>query len=216
MRTYLIAATILIVAGACSKPAEKYAECNERCTIMKSSFGKRICRSSCERSVYGEFDQEKLTDLCKDGDSTACIRFAARALPGEGPAVDALLQARCDAKDGECCGVLGKIYKKGKLVKKDKPKGYKLMEQGCRLGASFACASPTLKYMGKRDYKPALELASAGCTGGAKWSCGLLGVLYRDGKGVTRDVGKAKKFFSKACNQGVKMSCKALRRLRRL
>ena len=38
-------------------------------------------------------------------------------------------------------------------------------------------------------------------------SCNSLGYMYRDGKGVTKDYGKAMKLYEKACDGGIARGC---------
>lgn len=109
--------------------------------------------------------------------------------------------------------MLGKAYRRGVVVKRDKPKGYVLMEKGCTLGNVSACASPALNYLLTKKYDKAKVLFTKGCDGGAKMSCGMLGVMYRDGKGMPRDLVKAKVLLRKSCKLGNKSACKAARRI---
>ncbi|MCA9672250.1 MAG: sel1 repeat family protein [Myxococcales bacterium] len=206
-------ALILLVglaAAGCKSPSEKYEACAAKCSSFKTDLVRDVCEGSCARTAYGDLDVDKLRGLCEKGDSRACLRFASRAPKGE---VASVLEARCNANDKMCCGLLGRMLKDGKILAKNKTKGYALMEKACKMGAPNFCASPALGYMTKREYDRAAPLATTGCNGGAKWSCGLLGVMYRDGKGVSRDRGKAKLYLGKACRKGLQMSCKALRRL---
>lgn len=202
---------ILVLLAGCSSPKQKMQECQQKCVGLKSDFAKRICDGVCEKKVYGELDSDKLASLCDKDDPTACLRFAVKATDPE--KVGTKLQACCDRGTAECCGLLGKMYSRGKILKPDKAKGYGLMEKACSLGDGTACASPGLEHMRKQSYKRAQELFALGCDKDSKFACGLLGVLYRDGKGVARDTAKARKLLDKACRLGADSSCKALRRL---
>lgn len=195
----------------CSSPKQKLEKCQVPCAALKSELAKEVCMSSCERTVYGDFAPDKLASLCDKDDAVACLRFAVKAT--DTAQVAAKLQACCNRKNSVCCGGLGKMYSRGKVLKLDKEKGYALMEQACGLGDGTSCASPGLEQMGKGNLKRAQELFALGCDKDSPYACGLLGVLHRDGRGVPRDIPQAKKFLDKACRLGAEMSCKALQRL---
>jgi TPR repeat protein len=181
---------------------------------MKSGFAKDICNGVCERKIYGEFEDDKLKSLCDDNDSTACLRYAFSAGKTDKGAAAGALQGCCDRKNVACCGILGRMYRRGKLLDKDPKKGYPLLEKACNMGIEGAkfCASPGLHHM-RKDNKKAKALFENGCKGDSKASCGMLGVMYRDGMGIPRDKAKAKTFMTKACTLGYKVACKAVRRL---
>lgn len=204
----------LLLTG-CASPQEKVAKCQSKCSKFKVDMVINICKGRCESEVYGEMDEGKLEKLCGEGDAIACLRFATKAGSGRADAVAAKLQGCCDGKKvAKCCGFLGKMYSRGKVLKTDKPKGYALMEQACGMGDTTSCTSPGLQHMTKGAYDKALKLFKTGCDADAKNACGLLGVLYRDGKGVPADTAKARTLMDKACRLGSSMSCKAVKRLR--
>lgn len=205
---YLLLAVLLV---GCSSPKQKYDKCQQKCAVVKTDIARRICDNVCERQAYGELDADKLASLCDDNDPIACLRYALKTTDADKIATK--LQACCDRKTAQCCGVLGKMYSRGKILKTDRPKGYGLMEQACSLGDGTSCASPGLEQLTKRNYERARQLFALGCEKDSKHACGLLGVIYRDGKGVPRNTAEAKKYLDKACKLGAEASCKALRRL---
>lgn len=204
-----------LALGGCSSPKEKVASCKEKC-VGKSKLVKDICNGVCERKIYGEFDEDKLKSLCADdADHTACLRYAIRIGKSDKAGAAAALSGCCDKGNVTCCGFLGRMYRRGGLLDKDKTKGLALMEKACNMGPDGAkfCISPGLHYM-RKDNKKAKDLLEKGCNGNSAPSCGMLGVMYRDGMGVTRDTAKAKKFMGMACDKGYKVACKAVRRLK--
>ena len=207
-------AVAALCASGCSSPKEKLAKCQEKCDSMKG-FAKSICTGVCERRIYGEFEQDKLLSLCdKDSDHIACVRYAiAAGKSGNKANAASALQACCDKGQALCCGVLGKMYRRGKVLDKDETKGFALLEKACTMGDATSCASPGLNYMRTQQYKKSMALFEKGCAGDAKAACGMLGVQYRDGKGVARDVAKAKKYLGKSCRLGYKTACKVIKRL---
>ena len=209
MKTIPLLLALLLVG--CSSPKQKYDKCAKKCAGLKSDITVRISEGVCEKSAYGELDTAKLGSLCDDDDPIACLRFAVKSTDVN--VITAKLNACCERKNAVCCGSMGKMYSRGKVLKLDRPKGYALMEKACGLGDGTACASPGLEQMRKRDYKRARELFTLGCDKESKHACGLLGVLHRDGKGTPRDTAQARKFFDKACRLGADASCKALSRL---
>ena len=214
MRTpgWCMVVVVAALLAGCSSPREKYEKCQKKCGDLKVDFAKRICSSSCEKNAYGDFDTAKLGSLCDEADPIACLRFATRG--GKPADVAAKMQSCCDKKVALCCGGLGKMYSRGKVLERDRPKGYALMEKACELGDGTSCTSPGLKHMTSKNYKRAKELFTLGCAKESGFSCGLLGVIHRDGSGVPRDVEKARSYLDKACKLGTKSSCKALSRLR--
>ena len=60
------------------------------------------------------------------------------------------------------------------------------------------------------DYQKAAQLFQKACDGGNALSCGGLGFLYANGKGVKHDYQKAAQLFQKACDGGEALSCNGL------
>ncbi len=52
----------------------------------------------------------------------------------------------------------------------------------------------------KQDFSKAKEYFEKACGLNNGWGCNNLGVLYRDGQGVEKDLIKVAYFYSKACN----------------
>ncbi len=66
----------------------------------------------------------------------------------------------------------------------------------------------------KQDFSKARKYFERACELNNGGGCGALGVLYRDGQGVEKDLTKATYFYSKACKLGYKKACEMLKELR--
>jgi TPR repeat protein len=71
-----------------------------------------------------------------------------------------------------------------------------------------------MTYLRNKKFDKAKTLFEKGCKGDAPASCGMLGVMYRDAKGVKRSVSEARRYMGKSCRLGMKSACTGLRRLR--
>lgn len=60
------------------------------------------------------------------------------------------------------------------------------------------------------DYFKAAEFYSKACKGGMMKGCTALGILYKNGKGVTQSDDKAAELYSKACNANEPTGCNNL------
>lgn len=67
-----------------------------------------------------------------------------------------------------------------------------------------------LKKQREKDYKGAIELFESACAEGQSTACYQLGVIYRDGAGVTVDEHRAHSWFQLACQKDNVAACDAL------
>lgn len=63
------------------------------------------------------------------------------------------------------------------------------------------------------DYQKAAQLWQKACDGGEALSCGGLGDLYAEGKGVRQNFSTAKQYYGKACDLGLQVGCDNYRKL---
>lgn len=59
----------------------------------------------------------------------------------------------------------------------------------------------------KGDYGNAFKYYKLACDGEHAVGCGLLGTLYKFGKGVRQNYSVAKEYFGKACDLGSQLGC---------
>jgi uncharacterized protein len=90
--------------------------------------------------------------------------------------------------------------------------GYKL---DCQTGDLKACVSLGTVYRYgyadiKSDYPRAVKLYEMACKGGLSTGCYRLGQMWRDGKGVSKDMRKAISFYKKACDMSDKYACESI------
>lgn len=78
----------------------------------------------------------------------------------------------------------------------------------------FVIKDKGMTYLRNKKFDKAKTLFEKGCKGDAPASCGMLGVMYRDAKGVKRSVSEARRYMGKSCRLGMKSACTGLRRLR--
>jgi uncharacterized protein len=116
-----------------------------------------------------------------------------------------LIQQAAARGDAGAQNNLGAFYIKGQHVDKDFTKGWELIKQAAQGDSILALATLGQEYyygnksiVGKADYQQAFYLfqkaANKGSVLGASW----LGVLYRDGKGVGKDLNQAAALFNKS------------------
>ena len=112
------------------------------------------------------------------------------------------------------CKLLGHLYYRGKGMRQDIDKAIKCYKKSCDLGDSDSCGHTGLMYYTKQDFKNAKEILAKSCEKleNAK-SCGLLGAMYADGKGVKTNLSKAKELFGKACDFGEQLGCDGYKKL---
>ncbi len=120
----------------------------------------------------------------------------------------------CNAGYAYSCARSALIYEEGLAVTQDVDKAFKLYTKACGGGDMFACHNIALSYAKKGDKqskKIAFNFYKLACNGGYADSCIYLGRVYRDGKGLTNDLPKAKKYFSLACDAHNRLGCKEVR-----
>lgn len=57
------------------------------------------------------------------------------------------------------------------------------------------------------DYENATKYYKLACDGGDAFSCGFLGYLYHNGKGVKQSYYEAKRYYGIACDLGLQIGC---------
>ena len=75
------------------------------------------------------------------------------------------------------------------------------------VGFSKNLFEPGQEAYSKGDYQKAAQLWQKACDEENALSCGVLGSLYAEGKGLRQDYQKAVQFYQKACDGGYAAGC---------
>lgn len=100
------------------------------------------------------------------------------------------------------CKLLGHLYYRGNGMKQDIDKAIQYYKKSCDLGDNYACGHIGFIYYKKEDFKRAKDIFAKSCEKLEGNSCGLLAEMYTNGKGVKKDLSKAKELYGKACDLG--------------
>ena len=176
---------------------------------------------------------------CERGDSEGCLvlgvmyAYGAHGVVKDEAKAAAWFEKACSLNSGEGCGELGVLYALGTGVLKDDAKAVELYEKACSLNSGVGCIDLGNRYeIGTgvlKDEAKAAELYEKACRLAPAHSqpippslqgqglvnpngmvCARLGLLYRDGIGVTKDDAKAAELFEKACSLNQGQSCALL------
>ena len=149
-------------------------------------------------------------------DESACEAFVMNALPNvkqcydRGEGVSCLFDTfpSVEQCDKNTCFVVGLSYLGAERHKEAIP----YLEKAVALGENYAVAFLAAIYGGLRDYPNAKKYAEIGCNKGngdlvQALSCGGLGEMYENGKGVRQDDAKAAELWKKACDMEADIAC---------
>ena len=151
-------------------------------------------------------------DACSDGES--CEQLASTVAEEDPARAVELWVKACEF------GALGACFNAAEQVREDdSAKAVGLYGKACSAEAndamllSLACSRGALTAYGTRDFEAARTMAVAICDDAMAAGCGLLGVLYAQGLGVTADVDAAKAYLDKGCKGGDEEACENLGKL---
>jgi uncharacterized protein len=152
---------------------------------------------------------------CDEDQLAACRLVAVAKLGGQGvkkdkPGAIALLDKTCTGGDGMACVELGAARLSDKKLAQDAVYAFR---RACYGGEHDGCAwLGTLYADGKggqsANPKIAVKFFEKGCKEGSTRACVGLADLLKAGKGIDKDVARAKELFAKACNAGDAKACK--------
>lgn len=100
------------------------------------------------------------------------------------------------------CKLLGHLYYSFKGIRQDDDKAIKYYKKSCDLGDDESCRHAGHIYYKKEDFKRAKDIFAKSCEKLEGNSCGMLAEMYTNGKGVKKDLSKAKELYGKACDLG--------------
>ena len=123
----------------------------------------------------------------------------------------------CDNNDMKSCYNLGIMYLTGKGIDKDSSKAITLFLDACKKKEGSCCGLIGSLYAdgvigGKPDNQNAANFFKAACDYGDMHSCASIAFLYKNGKGVKKDLAMSAKLDKKACEGGYPMACHNLGR----
>jgi TPR repeat protein len=130
-----------------------------------------------------------------------------------------MLRRSCETGNfAKACGLLASIYEPeqhgGRFVRLHQ----QYAERACDLatdGGGYYCWTAALNYTPPgplpTDWRKVRQYSEKGCWLGDGNSCGTLGEVFLRGNGVVKDLSRAKKLFTAACQRGDPVSCQHLR-----
>ncbi|MHA7629259.1 tetratricopeptide repeat protein [Corallococcus sp. M7] len=211
-------------APSCALVAAYYLEGDDRNDERGEEFARKACdggsASGCASlgvlKVGGNSEGpdfasgvKLLERACTEGAGSGCFALSGLYALGRGVEQDdarahRLLQQGCDGGHGRACFELGMAYDgASRVVTHDKTKAAGLFEKSCALKLPEGCLSLAQALLGgvgvQTDAPRAAALITALCDSGEAAICGMLGDLYEKGRGVERNVERARTLKQKAC-----------------
>lgn len=121
----------------------------------------------------------------------------------------------CKLGDIPACTQAGSFYMFKKWGEPNIKRSEELLTKGCRGEYRSGCSSLGYLYEQflKSDAAQVLPYYEKGCSDKNGFGCVRLGILYQEGKGVQKDLVKAKGYFQKGCELGVPDGCQYARRI---
>lgn len=170
--------------------SELYAEIKVNVDYTNSSNDAYFLKEQCDQKVYIEC--KRLGELYYNGQNVEqnydkAIEYYKKACYGD------------DYYIPSACTELGTVYYHD-LKSKDLKTIVGLYERGCKEGDPIGCVMAGILY--EEDFKnieQAIKFYKIGCNGDGV-GCTLLGKIYEEGKGVKKDLKKAKEFYKHACD----------------
>ena len=164
---------------------------------------------------------------CDGGDEVGCYGLGWLNEKGRGGPLDlatakALFTKACDGGDESKCTNVALRFRLGEKAgaPRDVSKARELFGKACDGGLVKSCISAGTMYSqeaGPQDPPPDFAKARwyliKACDGGQGEGCSELASMYEDGRGVPRDVSRAKQEYGRACDLHLKTACEKLQSL---
>lgn len=144
--------------------------------------------------------------FCPTADMEKCLSLAIRALAGDEDNhpdrafAMSLAREACDRGYARACTRLGTWLETEDGSAPDLAEAFSVYSKGCCLGDMTSCfwagvlLSRPHHYHFTEDWPQAFQLLTMACNGGKCSACGELAVLYREGRGCTRDAKRARSY----------------------
>jgi TPR repeat protein len=144
---------------------------------------------------------------CGLGDGPSCgyaavgYRDGKAALTKDPAQAFAYAKKGCDLKDTDSCDTQGGLMRTGQGTTKDVEAGVSLQTTACRSGSARGCRDVGTYFASAKpqDWKMALAYAERACDGGNTAGCSDAGDIYRDGRGIDKDLVKAVAIYKRGC-----------------
>ena len=160
------------------------------------------------------WDTQRSFEKCAKNDAFACIKLAAlykKHNPSkERETLDKafrIYQARCDKKEALACAQIAELIDaRPDLLKSTRPQTY--YAKACNLGYPQSCSKAVdLLYgtplkMNRKNTPEVLSLLEKGCRLSDAQSCEWLADALHEGKGVTKNLSRARVLYERACVPG--------------
>ncbi len=175
-----------------------------------------------------QFDKavEPLNKACVSDDKNAlnaCLRLGVLYSNGNGVPQNyqkafELYSKACNGNEiGGCLG-LGVLYENGFGVKKNNNLAIQFYDQACKENVDLACQKQKAlqnyrtgkNFYDNQQYKKAFDHLNLACDNDYMDACRMLGVLYSNGNGVSKNLAKANELFSKSCDNNEMKACRNL------
>jgi TPR repeat protein len=152
---------------------------------------------------------------CDAGFGDGCTELGWRHWNGEGVPADRaqatqLFSKACDLGGFSACAQLGWHHRFGNSVTVDQSKALLFFQKACEGGNAHGCEGLGWQLMDvpeTKDFTNLLAVFQKAADGGAPGAWAGLGWVYRYGRGVPADQGKALSFFKKSCDGGSAAGC---------
>ncbi len=158
---------------------------------------------------YWDVTVDALRQEVADGFSTSRIKLfdTLWALEDEStyPEMMDLLKPLLDAEDMSAIARMGRAYRDGKGVPQDTDEAVRWLRWAYEKDPVWLSELCDLLLKSDREdyYRMALEICLERCDRSARYAYGFLGRIYRDGKGVEKDLHAAAGWYRKAVEYGV-------------
>jgi serine/threonine-protein kinase len=146
--------------------------------LIATKFRSANDQRTCEKMVTASADAKEVADACE------------RACNGTPSA----------------CVTHGELVRRYKLGDKPMEDAKASFQKGCDAGEQRGCRAYAA-LLERTEPAKAAELYTTACDKSDAAACTLLGVLYEEGRGVTRDASRALGLYDKACKASDKLGC---------
>jgi hypothetical protein len=212
---------VVVKSGASCKPGE-IADKDRGCVAKKVDVV-RVATATVKGGMVAPVksscgDAATCQASCDKGDANGCLGLGGALRAGlkqgtpsdDGKKAQSAFQKACDGGEPTACTALGEMLYQGLGVAKDTTGAIPLLEKACSGGDPAGCNDLGLARSLSGDHGGAKKYFEMSCNAKSQLGCLGLGMLYKDGKGVAKDPGKAKELFKKACDGKVAAACKLL------
>lgn len=161
---------------------------------------------------------ELLERACTGGIAHACLNLGiqlaeSKHIKNDLPRAATLFDKSCNLGHAIGCSMLGRMNAEGMGITKDVAKAEKLYAKSCAALSGGGCAelgTLTDGDHGPANLKVSFDAFVVACERGNTRGCTGLGLAYHRGKGVTKDLVKAREYYTRACEKKSGAACNNL------